>query len=44
MAGMAVQQCRVQYVLPTLKGNIPALLIGSEAEQARSRELFFPHS
>ena len=40
MAGMAVQQCIVLYVLPSLKPHISALLNASEAEQARRRGLF----
>ena len=40
IAGMAVQQIKVLFVLPLLKGNISALLIASEAEQDVNRVFF----
>ena len=41
MTGMVAKQCRVLFLLPTLKGNISALLMLSDSEQAHSREFFF---
>ena len=45
---MVAQQCRVLFVLPTLKWNISALLVLSDAEQTRigngtRKAYFFNH-